>query len=571
LDSVTTFAPVHALAIAWGRICLAVALCMSACGPPPTAPSTDSPNAPRAGGTVVFAAQEPETLHPFRSTGTQTNALIYRLAVEGLTAAAPDGSPRALLAVEVPTVTSGAVRLTSDGAMTVRWTLRPDLRWSDGTALTSADVRFTWRAVMTDPLVSTREGYELITDIETPDDRTALVRYRAIDAAYAVRFDALLPRHVLEGANDAAVAAYARAPLGTGPFRITEFVSGDHVTAGRNERYRVAGRPYLDRVIFRFVPSVETAKLQLRAGEVDAAGSLSEVDAAELEADPAIQMTSVPSPAVETLAFNLDRPGSTSPHPVLGDLDVRRALVLATPKALIVNKLLYGRTRAGSSEIPIGWAARGDLAQQSYDVVLAAKLLDDAGWRRAVDGVRVKDGVRLSLRVVSTTGNKLREQIEQVLVDEWRELGVELRIANVPSAVLTGAWQSNGVRKRGDFDLLLAQAGLGVTSPDPQTYLAQRHRCDAIPRAENSGAGSNYEHFCDARVDRLLDEAGHTLERDRRRDLYGEVLSILNERAIAVWLYDRGRYDAFRTRVRGYAPNGWDVATWNAAEWYAAR
>jgi len=570
LDSVTTFAPVHALAIAWGRICLAVALCMSACGPPPTAPSTDSANAPRAGGTVVFAAQEPETLHPFRSTGTQTNALVYRLAVEGLTAAAPDGSPRALLAVEVPTVTSGAVRLTPDGAMTVRWTLRPDLRWSDGTTLTSADVRFTWRAVMTDPLVSTREGYELITDIETPDDRTALVRYRAIDAAYAVRFDALLPRHVLEGANDAAVAAYARAPLGTGPFRITEFVSGDHVTAERNERYRVAGRPYLDRVIFRFVPSVETAKLQLRAGEVDAAGSLSEVDAAELEADPAIQMTSVPSPAVETLAFNLNRPGSTSPHPVLGDLDVRRALVLATPKALIVNKLLYGRTRAGSSEIPIGWAARGDLAQQSYDVVLAAKLLDDAGWRRAVDGVRVKDGMRLSLRVVSTTGNKLREQIEQVLVDEWRELGVELRIANVPSAVLTGAWQSNGVRKRGDFDLLLAQVGLGVTSPDPQTYLAQRHRCDAIPRAENSGAGSNYEHFCDARVDRLLDEAGHTLERDRRRDLYGEVLSILNERAIAVWLYDRGRYDAFRTRVRGYAPNGWDVATWNAAEWYAA-
>jgi ABC-type transport system substrate-binding protein len=110
-----------------------------------------------------------------------------------------------------------------------------------------------------------------------------------------------------------------------------------------------------------------------------------------------------------------------------------------------------------------------------------------------------------------------------------------------------------------------------VTSADPQTYLAQRHRCDAIPRAENSGAGSNYERFCDARVDRLLDEAGRTLERDRRRDLYGEVLGILNERAIAIWLYDRGRYDAFRTRVLGYAPNGWDVATWNAAEWYAAR
>ena len=530
-----------------------------------------SPTASRTGGTVVFAAQEPETLHPFRSTGTQTNALVYRLAVEGLTAAAPDGSPRAVLAVEVPTVASGTVRLSPDGAMTVRWTLRPDLRWSDGTPLTSADITFTWRAVMSDPLVSTREGYDLITDIETPDQLTALVRYRAIDAAYATRFDALLPQHVLDGATDAAVAAYARAPLGTGPFRITEFVSGDHVTAERNERYRVAGRPYLDRVIFRFVSSVEVAKLQLRAGEVDAAGSLSEADAAELEADPQIRVTSVPSPAVETLAFNLMRPGSADPHPVLGDVAVRRALVLATPKALIVDKLLYGRTRAGSSEIPIGWAARSDLTQESYDPVLAAKLLDDAGWRRGADGIRAKDGTRLSLRVVSTTGNKLREQIEQVLVDEWRAVGVELRIANVPSSVLTGAWQSNGVRKRGDFDLLLAQTGLGVTSPDPQTYLAQRHRCDAIPRAENNGAGSNYERFCDAGVDRLLDEAGHTLDPLRRRGLYGEVLGVLNERAIAIWLYDRGRYDAFRTRILGYAPNGWDVATWNAAEWYAAR
>jgi peptide/nickel transport system substrate-binding protein len=562
---------VRAWAISFVRFSIGAALFVSACGPPPSAPSIDSPNASRAGGTVVFAAQEPDTLHPFRSTGTQTNALVYRLAVEGLTAAGPDGSPRAVLAADVPTVPGGAVALTPDGAMTVRWTLRPDLRWSDGAPLTSADVRFTWRTVMTDPLVSSREGYDLISDIETPDARTALVRYRAIDAAYATRFDALLPQHVLDGATEATVAAFARAPLGTGPFQITEFVSGDHVTAERNERYRVAGRPYLDRVIFRFVSSVEAAKLQLRAGEVDAAGSLSEVDAAELEADPQIHVTSVPSPAVETLAFNLLRPGSTAPHPVLGDVAVRRALVQATPKTLIVNKLLLGRTRSGSSEIPIGWAARGDLAQEGFDPVLAAKLLDDAGWRRDVDGIRAKDGTRLSLRVVSTTGNKLREQIEQVLVDEWRALGVELRIANVPSAVLTGAWQSNGVRKRGDFDLLLAQAGLGVTSPDPQTYLAQRHRCDAIPRAENNGAGSNYERFCDSRVDRLLDEAGRTLERDRRRDLYGQVLGILNERAIAIWLYDRGRYDAFRTRVLGYAPNGWDVATWNAAEWYAAR
>lgn len=534
------------------------------------APLPPPAEAARKGGTVVLAAQEPETLHPFHSTGTQTNAIVYRVAVEGLTAVAPDGAPRPVLSVEVPSLANGAVRVESGGTMTVRWTLRPDLRWSDGTPLTSADVRFTWRTIMSDPKVTSREGYELITEIETPDERTAVVRYRAIDVAYATRFDALLPRHLLDGASDATIAAYSRAPLGTGPFRITEFASGDHVTAERNERYRVPGRPFLDRVIFRFVSSVEAAKAQLRAGEVDGAGSLSEADAAALEGDAAIRVTSVPSPSVEALSFNLERSGTTAPHPALSDIAVRRALVLATPKERIVEKLLFGRTRPGTTEVPIGWAAPTGLTQESYDPARAQTLLDDTGWHRGADGIRERSGTRLSLRIVSTTGNKLREQIEQVLADEWRAIGVELRIQNVPSAVLTAPWQSNGVRKRGDFDILLAQAGLGVTSPDPQSYLVQRHRCTSIPRAENSGTGANYERLCDRRVDELLDEAGGSLDPGRRAELYRELLAILNERAIAIWLYDRGRYDAFRTRVRGYAANGWDVITWTAAEWSLA-
>jgi len=179
--------------------------------------------------------------------------------------------------------------------------------------------------------------------------------------------------------------------------------------------------------------------------------------------------------------------------------------------------------------------------------------------------VRAKAGVRASLRIVSTTGNRLREQIEQVLVDEWRAIGVEARIQNVPNATLTGSWQSGGLRKRGEFDVLLAQTG--ITGADPQSYLAQRHRCEAIPRAENNGAGSNYERLCDPRIDALLDEAGRTLDPERRRAVYADVLATLNERAVAIWLYERGRYDAYRARVQGYVANGWDVATWNVAEW----
>src|SRR2546426_4554231 len=443
---------------------LLLAFTVGACGPQ-RAPVT-------GGGTLVFAWQEPETLHPFYSTGTQTNALVYRVAVEGLVGVSPDGAPRPVLATEIPSTANGAARLDDAAGMTVRWTLRDGVRWSDGAPLTSADVRFTWRSVMSDPRVATREGYDRIADVETPDERTAVVRYRAIDVAFATRFDALLPRHLLEGADEAALAAYARAPLGTGPFRITEFASGDHVTAERNAGYRVPGRPALDRVIFRFVASVDAAKAQLKAGDVDAALSLGEADAADLERERDVRVLSAISPAVETLAFNLAQP-------VSGDLAVRRALLLATPKASIIEKLLFGRTRPAATEVPYGWAAPKALAQEGYDPARARDVLERAGWLAGADGVRAKAGVRASLRIVSTTGNPLREQIEQVLVDE----------------------------------------------------------------------------------------AGRTLDPERRRAIYADVLGTLNERAVAIWLYERGRYDAYRARVQGYVANGWDVATWNVAEW----
>ncbi|TME26241.1 MAG: peptide ABC transporter substrate-binding protein [Chloroflexi bacterium] len=539
------------------RVLLAcLALITAGCAAAPIAQRPAATSRAR-GGTAVVAWQEPSTLHPFYSTGTITNALVYGVAIEGLVRIDPDGNPSAVLARDVPTIANGGVQLTPEGTMTVRYALRPNVVWSDGVALSSADVTFTWQSVMHDPLVATREGYDLIDDVETPDDLTAIVRYRQPYPAYATRFDALLPRHVLEG-QDASRTDYPRRPIGTGPFVITEFASGDHVTAERNPRYRDAARPFLDRVIFRFVGSVDAAKAQLRTGEVDVAASLGEADVPELEADRQIRVETAPSPAVETLAFNVER---------VGDTALRRALLQATPKERIVEKLLFAKSRAGRSEIPIGWASPA-LAQDGYDPSRAARTLDDAGWATGPDGIRAKDGRRASLSIVSTTGNKLREQVEQVLLDEWRAIGVEATIHNVPNAVLTGSWQTGGVRKRGDFDVVLAQTGLSFGASDPQSYLAQRRRCASIPRADNNGAGANYERACDPRVDALLDEAGRTLDQARRRDLYAQALAAIDATVPDIYLFDRGRFDAHRATLGGVRTNGWDVLTWNVAEWY---
>lgn len=548
---------------------LCLALVVGSCAAP--APAREGPSV--SGGTVILAWQEPSTLDPLYSTGTATIATVTALAVEGLIRVGPDGDAEPALAGAVPTLANGGVRLVGT-AMEVTYRLRDGLVWSDGEPVTSEDVRYTWQAVMSDPKVTSREGYDLIGAIDLPDVRTAVVRYREVYAAYLTRFDAILPAHLLRDKGDAARLAYGRAPLGTGPFRIVTFTAGEQIVAERNERFRTPGKPLLDRVIFRFVPSVEAAKAQLRAGEVDVALNISEADAIDLER-AGIRLDSAPSPTVEALSFNTAdprEPDARRPHPVLGDPAVRRALLLATPKQELIDRLLGGRAVPGRSEIPLGWSADPSIVQERADAAAAARVLDAAGWTLGADGIRAKGGVRAKIAITSTTGNRLREQIQQVLVDRWRDAGIEATIRNIPSSALTASWSAGGIRKRGEFDVVLANLGLGSSgATDPQAYLAQRHRCDAIPTGQNKGAGSNFERFCDPRIDRLLEGAGRTIDHERRREAYARVNAIVNEQVLAIWLYEKARINAFGPKIVGDRANVWSVATWNVEEWRLAR
>jgi peptide/nickel transport system substrate-binding protein len=176
--------------------------------------------------------------------------------------------------------------------------------------------------------------------------------------------------------------------------------------------------------------------------------------------------------------------------------------------------------------------------------------------------------VKASIRIVGTTGNAVREKVQQVLVDAWKAVGVEATIRNVPPAVLTAPWSGKGARKRGDFDVLVSQLGLGtVGGTEPFGYLSQRHRCASIPRNENSGAGANYERFCDPRVDEALERAGRTMDAAVQDAAYQEVLRVVNEQVVAIWLYDRSRNHAYAPQLGGHKPNPWDLPTWNIEEW----
>jgi peptide/nickel transport system substrate-binding protein len=556
-------------------IAMAAVIGLCACG---GSSGGQTARAPIKGGTLTVAVwQEPNTLYPYYATQT-VSTLVYEIALEGLVQVTPEGNYQAALASEVPTIANGGVKIAADGKrMDVTYHLKPNLKWADGQPLSSDDIKFTWQAIMNDPKVTTRGGYDQMTGIDTPDRLTAVVHYGSIYAAYASRFSSsagqpILPKHVLEKEADISKSDFVRTPFGTGPFKITEFKSADHITAERNPNYREAGKPYLDRIIFRSVPSREVALAQLQAGEVGAMWNLLEAQLPALEKQPDIKVRAVPGPSVERLEFNLAKPGNPAdpavPHPVLGDINMRHALVLATPKKRLIDKLLFGKATVAQSTLSIGWAAPRDVHQEDYDPAKAKQLLDQAGWVPGPDGTRVKNGVRASLKITTTTGDQIREEIEQVLIDEWRQIGVALEVSNVPSSVLFGSWSANAPRKKGNFDI-----NMYASSPDidPQETVAQRFACDNIPRPQNNGAGFNYYRYCDSQTDQLIQQAGSTVDQDKRKQLYASISKRVNDAQISVWLYNRSNIDAYRIDVGGYKDNGWDNLTWNTQDWFVTK
>ena len=564
----------------------ALAILATACGSAtPTTGASAAPSAagsaaataagaPVKGGTVTIAIwQEPANLAPYYQNQT-VQGVVLNLVVEGLIQTQANGEYAGLLAESLPTVSNGGVKLSADGKkMDVTYKLRPGIKWSDGVPLTSADVKFTWQVNMTDPKVTTREGYDQIESIDTPDDLTVVMHYKSVYAPYPGRFGYIYSKHTLEkepSAPDYSKAEYVRKPLGTGPFVVTDFKSGESITLERNPNYRVAGQPYLDKIIFKSVPSSTVAIAQLKAGEVQAMWNLLESETVDLEKDPNSKLSVVPGPSVERIEMNTvenkDMADPNTKHPVLSDINVRRALLYATPKQQIIDKLLFGKAKPGTSPVSQGWASPKDVTQESYDPKKANELLDQAGWTKGADGIRSKGGVRAALTITTTTGNATREKVEQVLIDEYKQIGVELKIKNEPSSVLlSGSWSQGDQRKRGSFDLVMYASSPGI---DPHQTVSQRYTSQNIPSSANNGNGQNYTRVKNAQMDAAVAEAGSTLDFDKRKAAYSTALKILNQEAVIIWLYDRANIDGQRVGLEGWRANPWQDFTWNTQEWF---
>ncbi len=462
---------------------------------------------------------------------------------------------------EIPTVENGGI---SDDYLTYTYHIRRNARWHDGVPVTSYDAKFSYEVMMhPDINVETRQGWDIVDGVETPDSFTVIFHLRQVYANFAgdcFYDESVLPRHLLGGSlgPEFQNAAFHRRPVGSGPFVFKEWVSGSHVIVRANADYYGDG-PWLDEIVIKFIPDDDALVMQLETGEI--AG----VDNAPNTALAAAGRMSGARIFRNAALFN-EHLDLNCEHPILYDRLVRRALALATDRREISDKIYEGVwVPAFGDDYPrSAYYSAAVETLNAYDPARAAALLAEAGWiDRDGDGIREKDGKPLALSISAVTGNLNRERTEMVLREQYRRIGVDLGIRNYTPGELYASWDEGGILRRGAYAVALYAV---LTPPDPSTKDGTYSEAFIPPK------GQNFTRIRHARLSRLLAGGSTTVEFAARKRIYDEAAAIVAEEAPVIPLLWVTQLDVMPRALANYRPNPTQSGdTWNANEWWLKR
>ena len=402
--------------------------------------------------------QAPSILNPFLSGGTK-DIHAASLVLEPLARYDERGGMVPALAVEIPTAENGGV---SADLLSVTWMLRDDVVWSDGTPFTAADVAFT-AAYCMDPegACSAASRFQDVEAVEAVDRYRVRITFKIpTPFPYAPFVGSVSP--VIQGkqfagctgARAPACAEQNFGPVGTGPFKVQEFRPNDIVLYELNDKYRDPSQPAFSSVLLKGGgDAVSAARAVLETGEFDYAWNL-QVEPEILDAMVTAgrgEVVSAFGSLVERLVVQLTNPDpalgderstyreGNNPHPFLSDSAVRRALSMAIDREILVAAGYgsAGRVTCSLLPAPALYASTANDWCRSQNIEGANRLLDAAGWVVGSDGIRAKEGVRLSI-LYQTSTNSVRQGTQALIKQMWREIGVETELKNINASVFFG-------------------------------------------------------------------------------------------------------------------------------------
>jgi peptide/nickel transport system substrate-binding protein len=593
------------LAVATAGLTLALA-----CGNT-TGGTTGGGGTPKTGGTLIAASwQEQDSMLAIGITDSATHAYAYEAPMVegllGLTSSADIPKNATLkdyfqpqLATEVPTTDNGDVKVTGD-TMSVTYKLRHGVKWHDGQAFTSKDVVDTanffylkFKDNNPTPLLST-SGWDQISSVTASDDFTAVVNYKSIFGPYLTLFsgpEGVLPSHLLQttwaagGDMTKAKIAIDNTPansgafkgndswdkwlMGTGPFVFKEWVSGDHLTMVRNNNYWGPHKAYLDAITVKFEPDTNTELADLRTDTISLGLDFRAALLSPLSHLANVTTVVLGDSGAEKLDFNLH-------NKYLSDVTIRKAINMGINKQQIVDTLLAGKSVVSpDTAICLGLAAwcydKEAMPTTKYDPAAAKKMLDDAGYKVQTSGAdkgfrTFKDGTTISVNLVTTSGNALREQQEVQIASDLKGIGIQVitPFKNPTAGKLFGAYASGGVLYNHTFDI--AQYTNTVSAGEPDAWYSG-YVSDQIPTAENGGVGQNDTFESNPAVDAGFKAGRSKVSQADRKAGYVAAGKALAADLPEAPLYQQLSVNAYSNKLGGYKANA-DYWFNNSADWF---
>ena len=530
--------------------------------------------------------QAASILNPYLSGGNK-DIDASALVLEPLARYDENGNMVPWLAESIPTVENGGV---SEDLTSITWKLKEGLVWSDGTPVTSADVVFTANYCMDESGGCQQlAGFADVSSVEALDERTIKISFdKPKPFPYSAFVGSTMP--ILQqaqfkdcvGANAPNCTEQNFGPIGTGPFVVDEFKANDTISMSANPNYRDADKPSFASLTFKGGgDAASAARAVLETGEFDYAWNL-QVDPtvlAEMAKGGKGEVISAFGSAVERLMVNMTNPDPAlgdkrstlegGPHPFLTDPAVRRALSLAIDRALLaeVGYGAAGKPTCNVVPAPAIYVSTANDECLTQDIAKANQILDEAGWMPGPDGIRQKDGVRLSI-LYQTSTNAVRQDTQALVKDWWRQIGVETELKNIDAAVFFGGDQSSPDTFQKFYADIEMYTNL-FDGTDPEAYMGS-WKCSEIPSPANNWLGSNMPRYCNPEYDALVEKLAVTAALEERAEIVKQMNDMLMQDGAMIPLIHRGSVSARANSLQGVKLNVWDSQMWNVADWSRA-
>jgi len=405
--------------------------------------------------------------------------------------------------------------------------LHAGVKFHDGAALTSRDVKWTFDSLLAGKIRSTKSAaYRFLDRVDAPDEFTVVFHLKEPFAT--------LLWNLSDGAMGivpyGSLGEMSQHPVGSGPFRFVSAEPDKEVVVERNDGYW-GTKARLQRVRFLVVPDTTTRALELRKGSADLAiNALTPDMVLTLERESKLGVVRAPGTVLQYMAFNLR-------DPILKDVRVRQALAFAIDRVPILEYLWRGFAQPAASILPVqSWAYSDDVAKYGHDPGRARGILDAAGYPAV-------NGIRFHLLMKTSTDENTRLMVA-VLQQQLREVQIQLDIRTLEFAtffsdVTHGQFQMHSLRWIGGNE-------------DPDIFEYAFHSDKFTPN------GANRCFYSNPRVDALIDKARTEMNQNKRKQLYGEIQRILAEDLpyINLWYLDNVLVHTRRVKNLSLSPPG---------------